>query len=136
MAFPIFCNASQSDNLYKFIKSRRSENPPDGKLWVGLDDNDDDSSFSPVYIGPQDGLKKADKIDALPGQPRGVDFNQYAGYITVDPEAGRALFYYFVESPQNTTTKPLVLWLNGGKYSTTTFFIFMNKYLPRNSWPS
>uniref|UniRef100_A0A2N9HL16 Carboxypeptidase n=1 Tax=Fagus sylvatica TaxID=28930 RepID=A0A2N9HL16_FAGSY len=114
LAFPIFCNASQSDNLYKFIKSRRSENPPDGKLWVGLDDNDDDSSFSPVYIGPQDGLKKADKIDALPGQPRGVDFNQYAGYITVDPEAGRALFYYFVESPQNSSTKPLVLWLNGG----------------------
>lgn len=56
----------------------------------------------------------ADRIDALPGQPDGVNFNQYAGYVTVDPKAGRALFYYFVESPQHSATKPLVLWLNGG----------------------
>jgi carboxypeptidase C (cathepsin A) len=27
------------------------------------------------------------------------------------------LFYYFVEAPQNSATKPLVLWLNGGKYN-------------------
>ena len=58
------------------------------------------------------------KIDALSGQPQGVDFDQCAGYITVDLNAGRELFYYFVESPQNSTTNPLVLWLNGGKYST------------------
>lgn len=57
---------------------------------------------------------EADKIDRLPGQPEGVDFNQYAGYVTVDPAAGRALFYYFVESPNNSLTNPLVLWLNGG----------------------
>lgn len=69
---------------------------------------------SPVYIGPQDGLKELDKIDSLPGQPDGVDFDQYSGYVTVDPTAGRALFYYFVESPSDASTKPLVLWLNGG----------------------
>ncbi|KAJ0083401.1 hypothetical protein Patl1_30160 [Pistacia atlantica] len=51
---------------------------------------------------------------ALPGQPDGVDFDQYGGYVTVDPQAGRALFYYFVESPQNFSTNPFVLWLNGG----------------------
>ncbi|KAI9082392.1 hypothetical protein K1719_035815 [Acacia pycnantha] len=62
----------------------------------------------------QEGFKKADKIRALPGQPRGVNFDQYSGYVTVDPKAGRALFYYFVESPYNSSTKPLVLWLNGG----------------------
>lgn len=60
---------------------------------------------------------EADKIEALPGQPQGVDFDQYAGYVTVDPEAGRALFYYFVESPLISSTNPLVLWLNGGKLS-------------------
>ncbi|PRQ27610.1 putative carboxypeptidase D [Rosa chinensis] len=58
---------------------------------------------SSVYKGPQEGSMEADKIDALPGQP-----------AEVDPSAGRALFYYFVESPQNSSTKPLVLWLNGG----------------------
>ena len=123
--FPIFCNSSQTDNLFKLLKSRKSQNPPNTELWAGLDNDDD--NFSPVYIGPQDGLKKADKINALPGQPKGVDFDQYAGYITIDPKAGRALFYYFVESPQNSATKPLVLWLNGGKHSTTYFnFICMN----------
>ncbi|KAK2992307.1 hypothetical protein RJ640_020300, partial [Escallonia rubra] len=69
---------------------------------------------SPVYVGPQDGLKDGDEIESLPGQPDGVDFKQYSGYVTVDPKAGRALFYYFVESPRNSSTNPLVLWLNGG----------------------
>lgn len=113
----ISCNANHQINyLNKLIKSRKSgTNPPhDRKSWVGLDDVED--SFSPVYVGPQHGLKEADKIEALPGQPaEGVNFDQYAGYVTVDPKAGRALFYYFVESPHNSSTKPLVLWLNGGK---------------------
>ncbi|KAF8377516.1 hypothetical protein HHK36_030898 [Tetracentron sinense] len=73
-----------------------------------------ESEFSPVYVAPQDGLKAADKIESLPGQPNGALFDQYSGYVTVDPNAGRALFYYFTESPQNSSTKPLVLWLNGG----------------------
>ncbi|XP_020258204.1 serine carboxypeptidase II-3-like [Asparagus officinalis] len=71
-------------------------------------------SFSPVYIGPQAGMMETDKIEELPGQPKGVDFDQYAGYVTVDPKHGRALFYYFVESPQNSSSMPLMLWLNGG----------------------
>nr|GLL48276.1 hypothetical protein CICLE_v10003343mg [Ipomoea trifida] len=68
----------------------------------------------PVFIGPQDGLKDSDKIETLPGQPSGVDFAQYAGHVTVDPLTGKALFYYFTESPKNPSSKPLVLWLNGG----------------------
>ncbi|KAM2913898.1 hypothetical protein COP2_044496 [Malus domestica] len=46
------------------------------------------------FTGPQHGLKKANKITALAGQPQGVNFNHHAEYVTVDPEAGRALFYY------------------------------------------
>lgn len=65
---------------------------------------------------PPSGLKESDKIEALPGQPDGVDFDQYSGYVTVDPDAGRALFDYFVVSPQDASSKPLVLWLNGGTY--------------------
>ncbi|XP_012699348.2 serine carboxypeptidase 2 [Setaria italica] len=57
---------------------------------------------------------EADRITALPGQPPRVNFEQYAGYVTVDEEHGRALFYYFVESPYDAASKPLVLWLNGG----------------------
>ncbi|PHT51157.1 Serine carboxypeptidase 24 [Capsicum baccatum] len=73
-----------------------------------------DAETSPVHVGPQNSLKENDKIEKLFGQPEGVDFKQYSGYVTVDPIAGRALFYYFVESPQDSASKPLVLWLNGG----------------------
>ncbi|XP_008800209.2 serine carboxypeptidase II-3-like isoform X3 [Phoenix dactylifera] len=64
---------------------------------------------------PQQGLKESDKIIKLPGQPEGVDFDQYGGYVTVDMEAGRALFYYFAEAASaDPSSRPLVLWLNGG----------------------
>ncbi|MFS7920596.1 putative carboxypeptidase D [Helianthus anomalus] len=65
-------------------------------------------------MGPQDGLKGVDKISSLLGQPAGTDFDQYSEYVTVDPNHGRALFYYLVESLANSSTNPLVLWLNGG----------------------
>ncbi|KAL3634733.1 hypothetical protein CASFOL_021787 [Castilleja foliolosa] len=58
------------------------------------------------YIG-------ADKISKLPGQPN-VNFQQYSGYITVDEKRERSYFYYFVMAETNPTSKPLVLWLNGG----------------------
>ncbi|CAH2054534.1 unnamed protein product [Thlaspi arvense] len=57
-----------------------------------------------------------DRIIELPGQPSNVDFRQYSGYITVNEERGRALFYWLVESPstRDPKSRPLVLWLNGG----------------------
>ncbi|CAI9761598.1 unnamed protein product [Fraxinus pennsylvanica] len=91
--------------------SRKSQNSPISSTWAQLDETRD---YSPVYVAPQDGLMQADKIDKLPGQPDMVEFDQYAGYVTVDPAAQRSLFYYFVESPKNSSTNPLVLWLNGG----------------------
>ncbi|KAG6482431.1 hypothetical protein ZIOFF_059062 [Zingiber officinale] len=60
------------------------------------------------------GLKEGDKVVLLPGQPEGVHFDQYAGYVTVDRANGRALFYYFAEAVENSGSKPIVLWLNGG----------------------
>ncbi|KAG8063203.1 hypothetical protein GUJ93_ZPchr0003g17312 [Zizania palustris] len=67
-----------------------------------------------LYMSPQDGLKEADKVSELPGQPGRADFDQYAGYVTVNATSGKALFYYFVEATEDPSTKPLVLWLNGG----------------------
>ncbi|KAF8698625.1 hypothetical protein HU200_034870 [Digitaria exilis] len=68
----------------------------------------------PIYVSPQDGLKKVDKITELPGQPGKAAFDQYAGYVTVNATSGKALFYYFAEAVEEPSTKPLVLWLNGG----------------------
>ncbi|KAJ1296800.1 hypothetical protein BS78_01G330200 [Paspalum vaginatum] len=67
-----------------------------------------------VHRGPRNSLRGQDKIVSMPGQTGVTDFDQYAGYVTVDAKAGRALFYYFVEAPQDPSDKPLVLWLNGG----------------------
>jgi serine carboxypeptidase-like clade 2 len=68
-------------------------------------------------VAAEVGRKEADRVEALPGQPPGVDFAQYAGYVTVDAAAGRALFYYLAEAAGGNGTsksKPLLLWLNGG----------------------
>ncbi|KAL4580952.1 hypothetical protein LXL04_017158 [Taraxacum kok-saghyz] len=102
----------QADKLYELLKTKRSRNSPVSNTWSVSDEATNE--YSPVYIAPQDGLSDLDKIVTLPGQPSGVNFNQYSGYVTVNPNAGRALFYYFVESPTDSSNKPLVLWLNGG----------------------
>ncbi|CAN0909095.1 Serine carboxypeptidase-like 34 [Linum grandiflorum] len=54
-----------------------------------------------------------DRVTRLPGQPE-VNFEQYAGYVTVNETHGRALFYWFFEATQNVQRQPLLLWLNGG----------------------
>ncbi|KAF5789942.1 putative carboxypeptidase D [Helianthus annuus] len=102
----------QANKLFELLKSKRSRNTPVLNTLTLLNEATDE--YTPVYIAPQDGLAQLDKILALPGQPEGVNLNQYSGYVTVNPNAGRALFYYFVESPTDSSTKPLVLWLNGG----------------------
>ncbi|KAL6655432.1 hypothetical protein ACP70R_006258 [Stipagrostis hirtigluma subsp. patula] len=107
-------NASQEARLREFILSRRSSGSSrassvhDQSFMVS-------SSLRAEYsVSGQSTLKTADKIAALPGQPDGVGFNQYGGYVTVDEKNGRALFYYFVEATQDAAAKPLLLWLNGG----------------------
>ncbi|WCJ41536.1 Serine carboxypeptidase 1 [Euphorbia peplus] len=103
--------ANQVDNLDMLLLSKRSKNPPVPNAWSELQATDEDFV---VHIESQDGLMQANKIVSLPGEPDGVDFDHYSGYVSVDSKAGRSLFYYFAESPQNSATKPMLLWLNGG----------------------
>jgi len=117
LAVPPLTNATldQATLLRQFIASRSLAQSADGPAetdpWA-----DPVSTFGhlPTYCKNPKGSKEADRIEALPGQPPRVNFEQYAGYVTVDEEHGRALFYYFVESPYDAASKPLVLWLNGG----------------------
>ncbi|TYI73475.1 hypothetical protein E1A91_D07G131100v1 [Gossypium mustelinum] len=109
----IYGEANEAEVLNNFLKSRLSKKPsPVVHSWAWLNEK---TGNYPNYIQPQDGSMETDKISALPGQHNGVDFNHYTGCVTVDSKAGRALFYYFVESPDNSSTNPLVLWLNGAK---------------------
>ncbi|KAA0150533.1 hypothetical protein FNF27_03987 [Cafeteria roenbergensis] len=61
----------------------------------------------------------ADLITDLPGFNASqwpTSWDQYSGYITVDPSHGRKLFYWLQESQDevNRDNQPLVLWQNGG----------------------
>lgn len=58
--------------------------------------------------------QELDRIAGLPGQNFEVNFAHYSGYITVNEDSGRALFYWFFEATEDSASKPLVLWLNGG----------------------
>jgi hypothetical protein len=106
-------DASQQAQLREFILSRRSSSNGIFFPWVGTAATNSlrAESFS---VTDQTSLKDVDKIAALPGQPNGVSFSQYSGYVTVDEKNGRALFYYLVEAATDPAAKPLVLWLNGG----------------------
>lgn len=54
------------------------------------------------------------RVQRLPGQPP-VRFEQYAGYVIVNEEKGRAIFYWFIEADhKKAATMPVSFWFNGG----------------------
>eukprot|EP00029_Vermamoeba_vermiformis_P007661 TRINITY_DN3376_c0_g1_i1.p1 TRINITY_DN3376_c0_g1~~TRINITY_DN3376_c0_g1_i1.p1 ORF type:complete len:514 (+),score=23.84 TRINITY_DN3376_c0_g1_i1:103-1644(+) len=53
-------------------------------------------------------------ITDLPGFSSNITFNQYSGYITVDPINNGQLFFWFFESQRSPSTDPIIIWLNGG----------------------
>ncbi|KAF8400483.1 hypothetical protein HHK36_013781 [Tetracentron sinense] len=58
--------------------------------------------------------QKLDRVLHLPGQNFNVSFAHYSGYITVNEDSGRALFYWFIEAAEDPSSKPFAIWLNGG----------------------
>ena len=106
-------NASQEARLIEFIQSRRRSSASSANVPAFRTTRSLRAEYS---VTDQSALREADKITALPGQPKGgAGFNQYSGYVTVDENNGRALFYYFVQATNDAATKPLLLWLNGGQ---------------------
>jgi serine carboxypeptidase-like clade 2 len=64
------------------------------------------SSYSP---------KESDLILDLPGlEDFDPGFDQYAGYLTVDEDHQRKIFYWYVESQGSPKEDPVMLWTNGG----------------------
>ncbi|VVB10910.1 unnamed protein product [Arabis nemorensis] len=66
--------------------------------------------------------KEQDKVSKLPGQDFNVSFAHYSGFVTTNEKLGRALFYWFFEAVEDPTSKPLVLWLNGGPGCSSVAF--------------
>eukprot|EP01128_Nolandella_sp_AFSM9_P002197 TRINITY_DN12581_c0_g1_i1.p1 TRINITY_DN12581_c0_g1~~TRINITY_DN12581_c0_g1_i1.p1 ORF type:complete len:442 (-),score=83.34 TRINITY_DN12581_c0_g1_i1:52-1377(-) len=54
------------------------------------------------------------EIKNLPGLGYTPTFRQFSGEVTVDQKHGRNLFYWLVESQNDPSTDPLVIWFNGG----------------------
>ena len=70
-------------------------------------------AFSALVCGAYSLSDKAtsDKVTNLPNQPDNVDFDQYAGYITIDQANNKSLFYWFQESSAGASSSPIVLWV-------------------------
>lgn len=85
-------------------------------------------------VANQEELRERDLIRRLPGQPP-VSFDQYGGYVTVNESAGRSFFYYFVEASNSKSkdSSPLLLWLNGGTFPSSTH-TYVYVYILHLSW--
>ncbi|XP_010557747.1 PREDICTED: serine carboxypeptidase-like 20 [Tarenaya hassleriana] len=57
---------------------------------------------------------ESDLVTQLPGFNAKFPSKHYAGYVTIDNDRGKNMWYYFVESEKNPYKDPVVLWLNGG----------------------
>ncbi|OIW01325.1 hypothetical protein TanjilG_10486 [Lupinus angustifolius] len=70
-------------------------------------------------------------VTQLPGFNGTLPSKHYAGYVTVDQNSERNLFYYFVASESNPSKDPVVLWLNGGP-GCSSFDGFVYEHGPFN----
>lgn len=58
--------------------------------------------------------KHPNEITHIPGLQSDLKSRHYGGYITVDEDHKRNLYYYLVTSEGEPAKDPLILWLNGG----------------------
>ncbi|VDK27238.1 unnamed protein product, partial [Anisakis simplex] len=65
-----------------------------------------------AFASRNNGDKAADFIDNLPGLTFDPGFKQYSGFLPT--KAGDYLHYWFVESQNDPSTDPLIVWFNGG----------------------
>jgi serine carboxypeptidase-like clade II len=70
------------------------------------------------------------RITNLPGAPANLTFDQYSGYVEVDETLGKYLFFWFVESQNDPSNDPLILWLNGGPGSSSVAYGFFQEHGP------
>merc|ERR1712179_487168 len=65
-----------------------------------------------MAVGATWGAPAEDLITSLPGLNYEVPFKQYSGHL--DGLQGQHLHYWYVESQNDPSSDPVILWLNGG----------------------
>ncbi|XP_057965173.1 serine carboxypeptidase-like 20 [Malania oleifera] len=70
-------------------------------------------------------------LSQLPGFNGTLPSKHYSGYVTIDKNHGKKLFYYFVVSERKPSEDPVVLWLNGGP-GCSSFDGFVYEHGPFN----
>ncbi|KAL8516539.1 hypothetical protein ACS0TY_014979 [Phlomoides rotata] len=83
-------------------------------------------SFDAASSAPEFAL-----VTEIPGFNGKFPSKHYSGYVTIDENHGKKLYYYFVESERNPSTDPVVLWLNGGP-GCSSFDGFVYEHGPFN----
>uniref|UniRef100_A0AAY4CB08 Carboxypeptidase n=1 Tax=Denticeps clupeoides TaxID=299321 RepID=A0AAY4CB08_9TELE len=68
-------------------------------------------AFCVAATAAQNGAE-ADLVTSLPGLSETPTFQHYSGYLQAG--SGKYFHYWFVESQNNPSTDPFILWLNGG----------------------
>ncbi|XP_030497220.2 serine carboxypeptidase-like 20 [Cannabis sativa] len=79
-----------------------------------------------TYSAPENAL-----ISQVPGFSGTLPSKHYSGYVTIDQDHEKNLFYYFVESERKPSEDPVVLWLNGGP-GCSSFDGFVYEHGPFN----
>ncbi|CAA7405911.1 unnamed protein product [Spirodela intermedia] len=119
----------QGDVLSEFFP--RAGRPARPVLFVEQEKETAIAAVESPELQSQSGTKDGDRIKELPGQPVGIDFKQYGGYVIVDGGAGRALFYYLAEAAGgDPSSRPLLLWFNGGPGCSSLGFGAMEELGP------
>ncbi|KAI3459132.1 hypothetical protein Pfo_015795 [Paulownia fortunei] len=84
-----------------------------------------------LQLYPLEAAPKLSLVRSLPGFKGTFPSKHYSGYVTLEGNPPKNLFYYFVESEKNPVRDPVVLWLNGGP-GCSSFDGFVYEHGPFN----
>lgn len=90
--------------------------------------NDGGDPGEPLFLTPlinNEKIPRAEirnKAKVVGSQYHGVE--SYSGFLTVDPKFKSNMFFWYFPAEQNSTTAPVVLWLQGGPGASSLFGLF------------
>ncbi|KAI7996597.1 Serine carboxypeptidase-like 20 [Camellia lanceoleosa] len=66
-----------------------------------------------AYLDPGEAVPANSLITKLPGFNATFPSKHYSGYVSIDGNPAKQLFFYFVKSERKPSNDLVVLWLNG-----------------------